>query len=62
MDNLDALKKDLETTKSLQSIISTMKSIAAVNIKKYENVVLILTNIDLMSIWVYRPYLVNILT
>ena len=39
MDNLDALKKDLETTKSLQSIISTMKSIAAVNIKKYENVV-----------------------
>ena len=51
MDNLDSLKKDLETTKSLQGIVSTMKSIAAVNIKKYEKVALNLvkyrSNIDL---------------
>lgn len=40
MDSLDSLKKDLDSANSLQGIVSTMKSISAVNIKKYEKVTL----------------------
>ena len=51
MDTLDSLKKELESTKNLQGIVSTMKSIAAVNIKKFEktaiNIVKYQSNIDL---------------
>ena len=38
MDTLDSLKKELDSTKSLQGIVTTMKSIAAVNIKKFEKI------------------------
>lgn len=51
MDNLNNLKSGLESAKNLQKIVSTMKSISAVNIKKYEKVALNLlkykSNIDL---------------
>ena len=51
MDTLDSLKKELDSTKDLQGIVSTMKSIAAVNIKKFEktalNIVKYQSNIDL---------------
>ncbi len=51
MDSLDSLKKDIKSTKDLQGIISTMKAVASVNIKKYEKTALNLykyrDNIDL---------------
>lgn len=51
MDSLDSLKKDIKSTKDLQGIISTMKAVASVNIKKYEKSALNLyrykDNIDL---------------
>ena len=51
MDSLDSLKNSLESAKNLQGVVSTMKSIAVVNIKKYEKVALNLlkyrSNIDL---------------
>ncbi len=51
MDSLDSLKKDIKSTKDLQNIISTMKAVASVNIKKYEKTALNLyryrDNIDL---------------
>ena len=65
MDSLDSLKKDLESSKSLQSIVSTMKSIAAVNIKKYEKVALNLSkyksNVDLglQAILMQYPNIIN---
>lgn len=36
MESLDSLKKELVSTKNLQSIVSTMKVLAATNIKKFE--------------------------
>lgn len=51
METLDGLKKELISTKDLQSVVSTMKSIAAVNIKKFEkiafNIVKYQSNVDL---------------
>lgn len=36
MDSIDSLKKHLDSAKNLKSIVSTMKALAATNIKKYE--------------------------
>ena len=36
MDSIDSLKKQIETAKDLEQIVSTMKALAATNIKKYE--------------------------
>ena len=65
METLDGLKKELDSTKSLQGIVSTMKSIAVVNIKKYEkiayNIVKYQSNIDLamQAILSQNPNLIN---
>lgn len=65
MDSLDSLKNSLESAKNLQSIVSTMKSIAVVNIKKYEKVALNLlkyrSNIDLglQAILEQHPNIIN---
>lgn len=51
MDSLENLKKNIKSAKELQNIISTMKAVASVNIKKYEKTALTLykyrDNIDL---------------
>ncbi|MDR2777791.1 MAG: F0F1 ATP synthase subunit gamma [Rickettsiales bacterium] len=51
MDNLNTLKNDLESTKELKKIISTMKTLAMANIKIYEKIVFNLlkyqSNVDL---------------
>ncbi|MBN2245755.1 MAG: F0F1 ATP synthase subunit gamma [Candidatus Aminicenantes bacterium] len=36
MEQLEALKRKLESTEDLQSVVKTMKSLAAVNIREYE--------------------------
>lgn len=65
MENLDTLRKELNTTKSLQNIVSTMKSMAVVNIKKYEkiafNIIKYQSNIDLaiQAILSQNPRLIN---
>lgn len=65
MDSLDSLKNSLESAKNLQSVVSTMKSIAVVNIKKYERVALNLlkyrSNIDLglQAILQQYPHIIN---
>lgn len=65
METLDGLKKELDSTKNLQGIISTMKSIAVVNIKKYEkiafNIIKYQSNIDLgiQAVLSQRPRLIN---
>lgn len=51
MENLDSLKKELKSTQELKEAVSTMKALAAANIKKYEkivaNVIKYQSNIDL---------------
>ena len=65
MDSLDSLKNSLESAKNLQGVVSTMKSIAVVNIKKYEKVALNLlkyrSNIDLgvQAILEQYPNIIN---
>lgn len=65
MDNLNNLKNSLESAQSLQKIVSTMKSISAVNIKKYEKVAINLikykSNIDLglQAILKQYPHIIN---
>lgn len=65
MENLDTLRKELNTTKNLQNIVSTMKSMAVVNIKKYEkiafNIIKYQSNIDLaiQAVLSQNPRLIN---
>ncbi|MDR1494756.1 MAG: F0F1 ATP synthase subunit gamma, partial [Rickettsiales bacterium] len=51
MDNLNALKNDLRSTKELRGIVSTMKALAVANVKTYEKIVFNLlkyqSNVDL---------------
>ncbi len=46
MQTIEALKRKIQTTEELQSVVKTMKALAAVNIRQYEKAVESLKNYD----------------